>query len=212
MLAERYRPRTFAEVVGQDRTIKALRWHLDRAPTSGPAFLLTGPSGTGKTTLAECCARYWGVSDFAIERVESAECDVARLRQLSDDLPVYGMASERGRKLVLLDEVHTITGRAADRLLSLMEGLPAHVLLVGTTTETDWCEPTLFSRWTRLDLQKPRSADVAALIERVALAEGLPIPADPGWATKLVKYHGLNLRDQLNQLPTRLLNGATVAA
>ena len=56
-----------------------------------------------------------------------------------------------------------------------------------------------------VDLAKVRSTDVARLLERVALAERLPIPADPRWADKLVKYHGLNIRDQLNQLPSRLL-------
>lgn len=212
MLAEKYRPRCFADVIGQERVIAVLRWHLDRALTTGPAFLLTGGSGVGKNVLAECSAQHWGVSAWAIERVESAECDVARLRVLSDTIPFYGMGSRHGRRLVLIDEIHTVTGRAADRLLSILESLPAHVLVVATTTETDWCEPTLFSRWIRLDLQKPKSADVAVLLERVARAEGLPVPDDPGWAAKMIKYCGLNIRDLLNQLPKRLFDKVAVAA
>ena len=97
-------------------------------------------------------------------------------------------------------------------MLSLLESLPKHVLLVGTTTETDWTDGILLSRWTRFDLAKVRSADVAEHLERIARGEGLPIPDDPKWAEKLVRYHGLNIRDQLNQLPARLLGGVSAAA
>ena len=209
MLAERYRPKSFDEVIGQDKTIAAMRWYLDQ--NTGLAMLLTGPSGSGKTTLAECAARYWGTTDFDIHRVESAQCDVSTLRDLADNAHVYG-AWRGGRKMYLIDEVHTITGRAADRMLSLLEGLPSHVLLIGTTTESQWTDGILLSRWIRFDLQKVNSAEVARHLEHIAERERLPIPSDPKWAEKLVKYHGLNIRDQLNQLPARLLGGMAVAA
>ena len=117
-----------------------------------------------------------------------------------------------GRKLYVIDEIHTVTGRAADRLLSLLESLPAHVVLVGTTTETDWTDGILLSRWIRFDLGKPNSGEVAEHIRAVAEREGLPIPIDSKWAEKLIKYHGLNIRDQLNQLPARLFDSVSVAA
>lgn len=212
MLAEKYRPAEFGQVIGQERTIAALRWYLDQVTESGKCFLLTGPSGSGKTTLAECAAAYWGIPQFGRIKVESATCDAGRLQDISHDMHIFGPGM-MGRKLYLLDEVHTITGRAADRLLSLLEELPAHVLFIATTTEEGWAAPTLSSRWVRLDLQKVSSAAVAQHLERVALAENLPIPADGKWAEKLVKYHGLNIRDQLNQLPARLFGGlAAVAA
>jgi len=208
VLAERYRPQTFDQVIGQAKVIAAMCWYLDQQADSGKAFLLTGPSGSGKTTLAECAGRYWGVAPHDVRKVESAECDVAALRKLSDDMHYYG-SGKSGRKLYVIDEIHTVTGRAADRLLSLLEALPQHVLLVGTTTESDWTDGILLSRWVRFDLAKVRSSDVAALLKRVAKAEGLPIPDDPQWAAKLVKYHGLNIRDQLNQLPQRLFGSET---
>jgi len=211
MLAEKYRPRTFDDVIGQERVIRAMEWYLGEAHDSGLAFLLTGPSGSGKTTLAECAARKWGVSDWDMHKIESAECDVGRLRQLANDMMIYGCGGH-GRKLYVIDEIHTVTGRAADHLLSLLEALPAHVLIVGTTTETDWTDGILLSRWTRFELQKVRSGDVARYLERIAEAEGLPIPDDPKWADKLVKYFGLNIRDQLNQLPARLLSMELQAA
>ena len=154
MLAEKHRPRSFDAVVGQSTIIGAMRWYLDNAADSGLAFLLTGPSGSGKTTLAECAGRYWGVSEYAVHRIESAECDVTTLRDIDADMQYYGQGG--GHKLYIIDEVHTVTGRAADRMLSLLESLPAHVLLVGTTTETDWTDGILglskiFSRptWSR---------------------------------------------------------------
>jgi len=210
MLAEKYRPRTFEQVIGQDRTITGMRWYLDNA-TGGLALLLTGPSGSGKTTLAECAARYWGCTEFDIQRIESAQCDVTTLRDLDNSMHLYG-AGRDGRKMYLIDEVHTITGRAADRMLSLLEGLPSHVLLVGTTTESNWTDGILLSRWIRFELAKVKSSDVAAYLEAIAQQERLPVPADPQWAAKLVKYHGLNIRDHLNQLPARLLSGPVPVA
>ena len=189
-----------------------MRWYLDQPRgDSGLAFLLTGPSGTGKTTLGECAARYVGCTDFDIHKVESAECDVQTLRKVAGDMYTYG-AGRNGRKMYIIDEVHTVTGRAADRMLSLLEELPAHVLVVGTTTETGWTDGILLSRWVRLDLQKVRAADVAAYLEHIARVERLPIPEDPKHFEKLVKYHGLNIRDHLNQLPARLLASVSQAA
>ncbi len=208
MLAERHRPQPFDDVVGQDKAIRLLKWHLDRTET-GLAILLTGPSGSGKTTLAECAGRYWGVADFDVHRIESAECDVATLRKLANDMSYFG-SGKSGRKLYIIDEIHTVTGRAADRLLSLLESLPAHVLLVGTTTQADWTDGILLSRWVRFDLGKPRAADVAAHLERVAEIEGLPTP-DNGWALRYVKGNGINIRELLNQLPARLLGSVEPA-
>jgi len=211
MLAEKHRPKTFDDVIGQDQVVTAMRWYLDQPHESGLAFLLTGPSGSGKTTLACCAARYWGCTDFDVHRIESAQADVAMLREVADNAYIYG-AGRDGRKMYLIDEVHTITGRAADRMLSLLESLPAHVLVVGTTTESDWTDGTLLSRWIRFDLQKVSSRDVARHLERIARMEGLPIPEDPKYFDKLVKYHGLNIRDHLNQLPARLLSDVSKAA
>ena len=149
MLAEKYRPKTFDDVVGQDKVIAGMRWYLDQQHDSGLAFLLTGPSASGKSTLSQCAGRYWGVSDWDIHKIESAECDVAALRDLATDMLYHG---RNGRKLYVIDEIHTVTGRAADRMLSLLEALPRHVLLVGTTTETGWTDGTLLSRWIRFDL------------------------------------------------------------
>jgi DNA polymerase-3 subunit gamma/tau len=215
VLAEKYRPKTFGEVIGQDRTIAGLRYHLDQPrDKSGLAFLLTGPSGSGKTTLAECMAEYWGIPEFGRHRIESAECDVQALRDLASDMYIYGPGNG-GRKMYLIDEIHTVTGRAADRLLSLLESLPKHVLLVGTTTESDWAAVTLFSRLVRFNLQKPNSGLISAHLQRVAESEGLPMPEDPAaWFAKYVKYSptGLNVRDLLNQLPAALFGGMAVAA
>jgi len=204
VLAEKYRPQSFEQVIGQPKVIAALKYYLAQDTPSGKSFLLTGPSGAGKTTLAYCAARHWGVSDFSIIKIESAQADVERLRQLASDAYTFG-AGTSGRKAYVIDEIHTVTGRAQDRLLSLLEELPAHCLLIGTTTEADWTSQILFSRFIRLQLQKPSAAEVAAYIETIAARESLPIPSDPAWVQKMVKYQGLNLRDLLNQLPARLL-------
>lgn len=208
MLAEKYRPRTFEQVIGQTGVIRSLKYYLDSQGDKGQAFLLTGPSGSGKTTLAHCAAHYWGVDPWDVIKVESAECDVARLREMESNMHLCGRGG-RGRKCYIIDEIHTVTGRAQDRLLSMLEDIPRHVFMVGTTTESDWTSATLFSRFVRLPLAKVSSAEVAKYLEDVAQRELLPIPADPQWAAKMVKYNGLNLRDLLNQLPARLLSDET---
>ncbi len=210
MLSERYRPQDFSQVIGQDKTIALLRWHLAQPADSGRAFLLTGPSGSGKTTLALCVAESWGVSDFNIRRIESAELDVAAVRRLADDMSFYG-SGDNGYKVYVVDEIHTLSGKAADRLLSLLENLPKHVLLIATTTETGWASDVLLSRWIRFDLGKPRATAVASLLERIAAAEGLPVDGN-GWALRFVKQTGLNIRNLINQLPAHLLGSAVQAA
>jgi len=205
MLAEKYRPKDFSEVIGQSKIVKTLQWTLNQSNPIGPVVLLSGPSGSGKTTLAYCAARYWGCSEWDIRKIESAEADISALREISQNMWLCG-AGHRGRKCYIIDEIHTITGRAQDRLLSLFEELRPHCLLVGTTTESEWAGPTLFSRFTRLSLAKPSSAEVSAYIETIAQKEGLPIPTDTRWAEKMVKYNGLNIRDLLNQLPSRLFD------
>jgi DNA polymerase III gamma/tau subunit len=131
-LAQKYRPRTFDQVIGQERTIKGLKLYLDSPGDDGQAILLTGPTGSGKTTLAQCAARYWGAAEYDIHLIQSAECDVAALHELDSDMYVHGW---NGRKAYILDEVHTVTGRAKDRMLSLLEALPAHVLSIGLTAD-----------------------------------------------------------------------------
>lgn len=208
MLAEKHRPKIFDDVIGQDRVIAGTRWMLDHSENAaGPSILYTGPSGSGKTTLAECAATYWGITELDRWRIESAECDVARLRELAADCQTYG-SGPTSRKLYLVDEIHTLTQRAKDRLLSLLENLPAHVLFVGTTTEENWCEPTLFSRFSRFPLAKLSSATVVDRLLWVASHEGLPVPEGRHWAERLVKYEGLNLRDLLNNLPQRAFAAA----
>ncbi|MDM8008066.1 MAG: AAA family ATPase [Phycisphaerae bacterium] len=206
MLAEKYRPRTFDQIIGQERAIRTLKWHLDTETPTGKVFLIFGPSGSGKTTLTECAARYWGVDDWDIRLVQSAECDVESLRQLDSESYVYGLG-QGGRKCYVIDEIHTVTGRAHDRLLSLLEHLPKHVMVCGTTTELDWSDGTMRSRFAKVYTSKIRAEDVARYLEMVAANERLPIPEDPKWAEKLVKYNGLNIRDHLNELPDRLLAG-----
>lgn len=203
MLSEKYRPVVFDGIIGQSAVVRTMKWHLSKEYPDGQCFLITGPSGCGKTTMAECAARHWGCSDLDIHTIQSTECDVAELRTLAGNMAIYGW--KNSRKCYVIDEVHTVTGTAQKRLLSLLEHVPRHVLIVGTTTEDNWTDGTLLSRWVRFQLQKVPATEVAQHIETIAEAECLPIPTDPQWAAKWIKYAGLNIRDLLNQLPGRLL-------
>src|SRR5690349_9148614 len=113
MLAEKYRPQSFDQIIGQDKVITALKYYLAQPTNSGKAFLLTGPSGSGKTTLAQCAAHHWGIPSHGVHKIESATCDASRLDQVSHNMYIYG-PGEHGRKMYIIDEIHTVSDRGMD--------------------------------------------------------------------------------------------------
>lgn len=132
-LFEKYRPRTWPEVIGQDRAVKALTMMRDRAGFGGRAFFLSGASGIGKTTLARLIAAE--VADpFYVTEVDAGEVTLAWLRELEQSLCYFGGGSKTGRA-ILINEVHGLRADAIRKLLVLLEPIPAHVVFVFTTTK-----------------------------------------------------------------------------
>src|SRR5438105_15479031 len=190
VLARKYRPSGFADLIGQDAVVRTVSnaFETGRIPQ---AWILTGVRGVGKTTTARILARALnyelpdgsvtgptihmpalGVHDQAImesRHVDVIEMDAAShngvddVRQLNDAVR-YSPVSAR-YKVYILDEVHMLSGAAFNALLKTLEEPPPHVKFVFATTEIRKVPITVLSRCQRFDL---RRVDAAALVHHLA--------------------------------------------
>ena len=181
MLSERYRPKTWADFIGQPvideiREATSDPWLFDGC---GERWLFEsdGIAGCGKTSAAYVTARALGCDDFAIERIDSRACTVADLRELSGRMQFYGFGGN-ARRAYIVDEIQHLNRDCLRMLLGLLENLPSHVIVIGTTTSVNWADDIdgLYSRWRRFRFRKPNASDIAEHLERLARDLELPIP------------------------------------
>jgi len=214
MLSERYRPKTWDGFVGQP-VIDEIReacgdsWLFDGC---GERWLFESDSiaGCGKTSAAYVTARALGCDDFSIERIDSRSVLVADFRELEGRMMVYGWGGT-GRRAYILDEIQHLNRDCLRMLLGLLENLPTHVIVIGTTTSTTWADDVdgLYSRWRRFRFRKPDARAVAEHLERIARELSLPIPDGFRMLSYVQgKYDGRssgnNLRDLVDGLPDTL--------
>jgi DNA polymerase III subunit gamma/tau len=216
-LYRRYRPQTFADVVGQDPVTRTLVNAIaeDRLHH---AYLFTGPRGTGKTSTARIlakavnceqgptpspcntCGSCRAITDGS--SVDVIELDMASHGGVDDarelrDRALFAPAAAR-RKVYILDEVHMASTAAFNALLKLVEEPPAHILFAMATTDPQKVIPTVLSRVQRLDLRRVSAGDVAAHVRRVCDAEGYTI--DDGAVDAVVRAGDGSVRDTLSVL------------
>lgn len=131
-LAERYRPRTFAEVLGQPKAVATLERLCTAGGLGGRAVWLSGPSGTGKTTLARLAAESLADPLGIVETVARG-LTVRDVQAIAATMRTYGLGQRWGR-VWILNEAHGLAKPVIEALLDLLENLPAHVAVIFTTT------------------------------------------------------------------------------
>lgn len=130
-LFEKYRPRTLDDVIAQPKACAQVRSLIARG-VGGRAIWISGPSGSGKTTLAEIIAASIA-DDWMIHRVESGrELDADGLDAIRRQFELFGAG--KGGRAIIINEAHGLNARAIDFLLTRLEAIPAHVVVVATST------------------------------------------------------------------------------
>ena len=202
VLARKYRPETFADLVGQDAMVRTLR-NAFAADRIAQAFIMTGIRGTGKTTTARIIAKGMncigpdgtggpttdpcGQCEHCVAIMEGRHVDVMEMDAASrtgvGDIreiieSVHYRAASARYKIYIIDEVHMLSTSAFNALLKTLEEPPAHVKFIFATTEIRKVPVTVLSRCQRFDLRRIEPEVMIALLRKIAGAEGAQITDD----------------------------------
>ncbi|MGI9860945.1 DNA polymerase III subunit gamma/tau [Moorella naiadis] len=223
-LYRQWRPRTFAEVVGQEHITRTLLNAL-RTGRLVHAYLFCGPRGTGKTSTAKILARAINCLDpregepcnecancqriLVGNSLDVLEMDAASNRgidEIRDLIAKIPLGPVEGRyKVYIIDEVHMLTPEAFNALLKTLEEPPAHAVFILATTEPRKVLPTILSRCQRFDFHPLTVQAIAGRLQEVAAANGVEI--EPAALSLLSRKAAGGLRDALSLLDQILASG-----
>ncbi|WP_324807948.1 DNA polymerase III subunit gamma/tau [Sphingomonas sp. LY29] len=229
VLARKYRPQTFAELIGQDAMVTTLANAIERGRIAH-AFLLTGVRGVGKTSTARLVAKALncigpdgqggptinpcGVCEPCRAIAEGRHIDVIEMDAAShtgvDDVREiieavrYAAVSAR-YKIYIIDEVHMLSKNAFNALLKTLEEPPAHVKFLFATTEVNKVPVTVLSRCQRFDLRRIPADSLAQHFARVAEAESVEV--EPEALQAIARAAEGSARDGLSILDQAIAHG-----
>lgn len=225
VLARKWRPRTFAEMVGQEHVVKALVNALDNDRIHH-AFLFTGTRGVGKTTVARILAKSLncerGVSSqpcgecTACQEVDQGrfidliEVDAASRTKVEDTRELMDnvqYAPTRGRyKVYLIDEVHMLSTHSFNALLKTLEEPPPHVKFLLATTDPQKVPVTVLSRCLQFSLKRLPTELITEHLKRLLDVEGIGF--EPGAVLRIARAADGSMRDALSLLDQAIAYGA----
>lgn len=131
-LFERFRPQTLDRVVAQDEAVALLRGVERTTGLAGRAYMVIGPTGSGKTTFARIIARSIA-SDFCVTELDGDALTDKRLRDILRGLFMYGWGNGKSGRAVIVNECHGLTAGVVRALLVALEEIPSHVAWIFTT-------------------------------------------------------------------------------
>ncbi len=206
VLALKYRPTTFDEVIGQENTIRQLRGALEKE-TLGHALIFCGPRGTGKTTTARILAKDLnpGLTDaelvMVVTEVDAASnTGVDNVRELIENIRY----NSRGHRVIILDEAHMLSKNAFNALLKTLEEPPPGVTFILVTTEPHKLIPTVVSRCQKYEFTEVDRGVLAEYYKGIMSAEGVEVDVTDA----ALKAEG-SVRDGLSILQ-KTLSGETL--
>jgi DNA polymerase-3 subunit gamma/tau len=216
-LYRRHRPRTFADVVGQEHVVRTLSHAVEQGNVHH-AYLFVGSRGTGKTSMAKILAACLnceqgptvspcGTCDSCVPIASATSLDVIEMDAASnnsvDDIRelrekvAYAPVSGR-HKVYILDEAHMLSQQAWNAFLKTLEEPPPRTIFVLATTEAQKVLPTVVDRCHRFDFGRPTAEQVASVVRRVSERESIDI--DPGAAALIARHATGSFRDALGTL------------
>jgi DNA polymerase III subunit gamma/tau len=230
VLARKYRPASFADLIGQEAMVRTLA-NSFKADRIHQAYILTGVRGVGKTTTARILARAFnyslpgkidrpsiempelGVHCQAImdsRHIDVIEMDAASHTGIDDVREIIENARYRPvsarTKVYIVDEVHMLSKQAFNGLLKTLEEPPEHVKFLFATTEIEKVPITVRSRCIRFDLKRIESGLMMRHLEKVCAAEG--VSAEPDALALIARVAEGSVRDALSLLDQGIAHGA----
>jgi DNA polymerase-3 subunit gamma/tau len=172
-LAVKYRPKTFNEVIGQ-QFIKEVILNQIKNNTLGKAYLYSGPSGTGKTTVARIVADM--IKAEILEVDAASNNGVENIRKITDNVKYKPLTHKY--KLYIIDECHMLSKGAWNALLKTLEEPPKHAIFILCTTEPHKVIPTIISRTQRFNFTRPTTTEIAKNLKYIVDHEKLDIDYD----------------------------------
>ena len=178
-LYRKYRPQTFADIVGQNHIVSVLKNAIDKDQISH-AYLFYGSRGTGKTSIAKIFANEVnGNKEYQKENVDIIEIDAAsnngvdEVRDIKEAIKF--LPTEGKYKVYIIDEVHMLTTAAFNALLKTLEEPPAHVIFILATTEIHKIPATILSRCQRFEFKNLSQEQLIDRLKYISEKESLVI-------------------------------------
>lgn len=217
VLYQKFRPQTFAEVIGQDPIIQTLQ-NATKSGDLAHAYLFTGSRGVGKTTIARLLAKAANCTDLK-DGNPCGKCDVCNSIANGSALDIIEIdaASHTGvdnvreliehaqfrptsmaMKVFIIDEVHMLSKAAFNALLKTLEEPPKHAMFILATTDIEKVPETIASRTQRFDFKRISEDSMTKALEAIAKSEKIKLPA--GVVGIIVAQSEGSMRDALSRL------------
>ena len=192
VLYRKYRPQSFSEIIGQEHIVQTLTNSIS-AKSISHAYLLTGPRGSGKTTIARLFAKAINCKDITsfepcnkcnscLEIMQSKSMDLIEIdaashtgvddvRELIEGIKFAPISSKY--KIFIIDECHQLSKSAFNALLKTIEEPPSHAVFILATTEVHKMLPTIISRCQRFDFKRLQIAEIIKKLEFISKKENI---------------------------------------